>query len=320
MSHYSIGDVCEILKIKPHILRYWEREIELIKPLKDRSGRRVYTFRDIQFLFRLRYLIYTKKYTVQGANEKLLEELEGTNANLKAEIMVQRDNLLNLLSQIREEKKRACSFLLSNNKKMFNPLVIEPDSGPICAAERIEAAKHAFGKLALVTVFESRDEQWNDGIEKKLPAILSAKSEECIPRSWHIFVPKKCSNKIQRELSDIISSSEIDTHFVNYKQRQRPQIGDFFEYFDKEISCDIIAFKQLPKMEFLGAFVTNDSHIGCEGKFLSSKEQGIFQPLGIYLVNRNFFVETLKHTDTSHIRYFSDLFGYTDKSIVYVLK
>jgi DNA-binding transcriptional MerR regulator len=75
--HYTIGDLEDILHLKRHIIHYWEQEIPLIQPQKNRRGKRVYSDRDLQLLLRLKHLIYTRRFTVEGAAEELYRELSG---------------------------------------------------------------------------------------------------------------------------------------------------------------------------------------------------------------------------------------------------
>ena len=67
MEGFQIREVCKFIGVKPYVLRYWEKEIPLLAPKKDLSGHRRYTWADLQILFRLRYLLYEKGYTVAGA-------------------------------------------------------------------------------------------------------------------------------------------------------------------------------------------------------------------------------------------------------------
>lgn len=101
MHRFSIGEVCEALGVKPHIVRYWEQEIGILSPTKDLGGRRVYTTTDLQLLFRIKYLVQNRKYTVQGAAMKILEESSGSAADAKARIHEVRAELLGLLGKIR---------------------------------------------------------------------------------------------------------------------------------------------------------------------------------------------------------------------------
>lgn len=73
-KEFSIGDIEELTQTKAHILRYWEEIIPSIAPKKNISGRRVYTEQDLFLLLRLKHLVQDKKYTLEGARNKLIEE------------------------------------------------------------------------------------------------------------------------------------------------------------------------------------------------------------------------------------------------------
>ena len=70
---FSIGDVCELTELKPHVLRYWESQFRVLSPAKNRSGNRVYTRREVEFVLLVKQLLYTEKYTIEGAKQKLEE-------------------------------------------------------------------------------------------------------------------------------------------------------------------------------------------------------------------------------------------------------
>jgi DNA-binding transcriptional MerR regulator len=70
---FSIGDVCELTELKPHVLRYWESQFKFLSPAKNRSGNRVYQRREIEMVLLVKHLLYTEKYTIDGARQKLDE-------------------------------------------------------------------------------------------------------------------------------------------------------------------------------------------------------------------------------------------------------
>lgn len=72
-AYYSIGEVCDLTGLKPHVLRYWETQFEVLTPIKNRAGNRVYRPQDIELILLVKHLLYEKKYTIRGANQKLLE-------------------------------------------------------------------------------------------------------------------------------------------------------------------------------------------------------------------------------------------------------
>ena len=70
---FSIGDVCEMTDLKPHVLRYWESQFKFLSPSKNRSGNRVYTRREVELVMLVKHLLYTEKYTIDGARQKVDE-------------------------------------------------------------------------------------------------------------------------------------------------------------------------------------------------------------------------------------------------------
>lgn len=69
--YYSIGEVSELLKVRPHVLRYWESQFPALSPKKNRAGNRTYRVRDIKLLIAIQTLLYERKYTIAGARRKL---------------------------------------------------------------------------------------------------------------------------------------------------------------------------------------------------------------------------------------------------------
>ncbi len=74
---FSIGDVCELTELKPHVLRYWESQFKFLSPAKNRSGNRVYTRREVELVMLVKHLLYTEKYTIEGAKQKVDEQRKG---------------------------------------------------------------------------------------------------------------------------------------------------------------------------------------------------------------------------------------------------
>ena len=79
---FSIGEVCQLTDLKPHVLRYWESQFRFLNPAKNRSGNRVYQRREIELIMLVKHLLYTEKYTIEGARRKLdlLQKVEKTDA------------------------------------------------------------------------------------------------------------------------------------------------------------------------------------------------------------------------------------------------
>ncbi|HKV72379.1 MAG TPA: MerR family transcriptional regulator [Gemmatimonadales bacterium] len=68
---FSIGEVCQLTDLKPHVLRYWESQFRFLNPAKNRSGNRVYQRREIELIMLVKHLLYTEKYTIEGARQKI---------------------------------------------------------------------------------------------------------------------------------------------------------------------------------------------------------------------------------------------------------
>ena len=101
MAFYNPGEVESLLQVKVHVIRYWEKEIPLIQPVKDRYGRRMYSDRDLQILYRLKYLLYDRRFTIEGAKAQLYNELAGENQDLRAQISALRSDLLSLFFMVK---------------------------------------------------------------------------------------------------------------------------------------------------------------------------------------------------------------------------
>ncbi|MDP2599797.1 MAG: MerR family transcriptional regulator [Deltaproteobacteria bacterium] len=80
--YFRIGEVADLLAVKPYVLRYWETEFPDIKPSKSKSGQRLYKRRDVETLVRIKDLLYRDRFTINGARKKLRElirEQRGTD-------------------------------------------------------------------------------------------------------------------------------------------------------------------------------------------------------------------------------------------------
>jgi len=71
---FSIGEVCDLTDLKPHVLRYWESQFKFLNPAKNRSGNRVYQRREIELVLLVKHLLYVEKYTIDGARQKVEDQ------------------------------------------------------------------------------------------------------------------------------------------------------------------------------------------------------------------------------------------------------
>lgn len=90
-----------MLELKPYILRYWEKEFAILRPKRNRVGRRYYSKRDIDIVRMIRTILYEQGYTIAGAKKKLATMSEGP-----AQLVLPLRNGAKILKEIREELQK----------------------------------------------------------------------------------------------------------------------------------------------------------------------------------------------------------------------
>ena len=78
---YKIGELCTMLGLEPHTLRYWEKEFSFLSPQKNSAGQRIYSSEDVRLIRRIMTLLYQQAYTIEGARRQLTTEREGHSAH-----------------------------------------------------------------------------------------------------------------------------------------------------------------------------------------------------------------------------------------------
>ena len=108
MALFSIGEVERITGVKAHILRYWEEVVPGFSPKKELSGRRIYSQRDLELIFRLKYLITKRKFSAQRAGQQILHEAQllSDNAEIIQQIYECREELVNVLLELRAKQAK----------------------------------------------------------------------------------------------------------------------------------------------------------------------------------------------------------------------
>jgi len=71
--YFRIGDVAELLGVKPYVIRFWEGEFPFLAPDKAASGQRVYRRTQIESLVLVKHLLHVDRYSIEGAKKKLTE-------------------------------------------------------------------------------------------------------------------------------------------------------------------------------------------------------------------------------------------------------
>jgi len=83
--YYSIGEVAEMFDVNTSLIRFWEKEFDIIKPKKNKKGNRLFTPEDIKHFRLIHHLVKEKGYTLKGAKESLKSDPKGIDK--KAEVL-----------------------------------------------------------------------------------------------------------------------------------------------------------------------------------------------------------------------------------------
>ena len=99
--YYSIGEVADMFNVNASLIRFWEKEFDIIKPKKNKKGNRLFTPTDIKHFRLIHHLVKEKGYTLKGAKDRLKENPQGIDK--KAEILESLNKIRKELIEIREE-------------------------------------------------------------------------------------------------------------------------------------------------------------------------------------------------------------------------
>ena len=77
--YYTIGDICKLTGIKPHILRYWESQFKLLRPARRYSGHRKFTKQDIDLINKIKFLVIDRRFTLEGAKKEIAKHMSPKN-------------------------------------------------------------------------------------------------------------------------------------------------------------------------------------------------------------------------------------------------
>lgn len=96
--YYSISEVSRITAIKPYVLRYWETEFPELHPSKNRAGKRIYRRADVQLVLLIKKLLYSDKFTIEGARNRIRSMNENGSSDRKEQLLAElRTDLNDLL-------------------------------------------------------------------------------------------------------------------------------------------------------------------------------------------------------------------------------
>lgn len=98
--YYSIGEVAEMFHVNTSLIRFWEKEFDIIKPHKNKKGNRLFTPKDIENFHLIFHLVKEKGMTLKGAQKKMKENKEDTINNF--EVVSRLKDIRDLLIEVRD--------------------------------------------------------------------------------------------------------------------------------------------------------------------------------------------------------------------------
>src|SRR5690554_716832 len=98
--YYSIGEVAKIFNVNTSLIRFWEKEFDIIKPHKNKKGNRLFTQKDIDNFHLIYHLVKERGMTLKGAKKKLKENKEETENNF--EVVKRLQEIRQTLIEIKE--------------------------------------------------------------------------------------------------------------------------------------------------------------------------------------------------------------------------
>ena len=80
----TIGEVAKMLGIRQHVLRYWEEQFPMLRPVKRSGGRRYYRPEDVRLVQRIDRLVHAEGYTLRGARQAIETDAKGGKSAARA--------------------------------------------------------------------------------------------------------------------------------------------------------------------------------------------------------------------------------------------
>ena len=78
-----MGDVASMLRVNHSLIRFWEKEFDVLKPKKNKKGNRLFTPKDVDNLKLIYHLVKERGYTLEGARKRLKGNPDELDHNLE---------------------------------------------------------------------------------------------------------------------------------------------------------------------------------------------------------------------------------------------
>jgi DNA-binding transcriptional MerR regulator len=99
--YYTMGEVATMFDVNTSLIRFYEKEFDVLKPKKNKKGNRLFTPEDLENLKIIFHLIRDKGYTLNGAKEHLKNNLGDTKDNQR--VIDSLENLKKFLLEVRDQ-------------------------------------------------------------------------------------------------------------------------------------------------------------------------------------------------------------------------
>jgi DNA-binding transcriptional MerR regulator len=99
--YYTMGEVAELFEVNASLIRFWEKEFDILKPQKNKKGNRLFTKKDLENLRIIYHLVKERGFTLQGAKDKLRENREDVVRHV--EIIDSLNKVKNFLLELKKE-------------------------------------------------------------------------------------------------------------------------------------------------------------------------------------------------------------------------
>lgn len=99
--YYSIGEVAKMFKVNTSLIRFWEKEFDIIRPFKNKKGDRLFTQTDIENFRSIYRLVKEQGFTLQGAKEKIKQNKSDVTGSVS--LVKTLEDLKEFLLEIKKE-------------------------------------------------------------------------------------------------------------------------------------------------------------------------------------------------------------------------
>lgn len=99
--YYSIGEVAKMFDVNTSLIRFWEKEFDIIKPKKNKKGNRLFTKDDLENLKLIYELVKVKGFTLEGAKKKLKDDKD--ELQRRAHVLTQLKDIKSQLTKLKDK-------------------------------------------------------------------------------------------------------------------------------------------------------------------------------------------------------------------------